>query len=116
MSTATQSDIVLNIASDIPEHELLARLLRVQQQLQDAKALYAESDALVMELVRRGFKTASLADGTQCVLIDNFIDPKTGEARNVVFRPAGVKRFEIDFTDQLTLAKQAAKALKGKKS
>ncbi len=116
MSTATQSDIALEIASDIPESELLARLLRVQQQLQLAKSLYAESDALVLELVRRGFTHAALPDGTQCLLIDNFIDPKTLAPRNVVFRPAGVKRFEIDFTDELTQAKREAKASKGKKS
>lgn len=85
---------------EFPNHGPAENILRLRQvvlQLEAVKPLYAEQDALIAMLLEQGFKGATLSDGSTATLVDNFVDPKTGLARNTVFRPAGVKRFEIKF-------------------
>lgn len=67
----------------------LARVLQIQRELDLRKELYAELDALVLELQAGGFKCAEL-EGMRLELVDNFTE------KNTVFRPAGVKRYEIE--------------------
>lgn len=92
--------------TQISTESILLRLRELSAQISSVKPLYAESDALILELLRRSFKGAALPDGTTALLIDNFVD-KDGAPRNTAFRPAGVKRFEVDFTDTLTARKGA---------
>lgn len=102
MSARTQSDVALNIAPSISNEELLERARDLQERIASVKPLYSELDALVLELVRRGWRESALANSIEARLVDNFVDPKTGAPKNTVFRPAGVKRFELDFTDPLS--------------
>lgn len=66
----------------------LARVLELQRELDVRKELYAELDRLTLELQAEGFVSEEL-DGLILELVDNF---KSG---NTVFRPAGVKRYEL---------------------
>lgn len=85
----------------------LARILDITHELELRKALYAELDALVLELRDGGFVSADL-DGFRMALVDNFAD-----GRNVVFRPAGVKRFEVNVEPvEKALAREAKAAKK----
>lgn len=81
----------------------LARVLQIQRELDLRKELYAELDAIVLELQAGGFKSADL-EGMRLELVDNF------EAKNTCFRPAGVKRFEIEIETVEKALKRAAKA------
>lgn len=102
MSTKTQSDLALSIAPSISNEELLERARDLQERIASVKPLYAEHEAVVLELVRRGWRESALANSIEARLVDNFVDAKSGLPRNTVFRPAGVKRFELDFTDPLS--------------
>ncbi len=88
--------------------EKLARILSIQRELDVRKALYAELDTLVCELQAGGFKCADL-EGMRLELVDNFADGK-----NVCFRPAGVKRFEVDIEPVEKALKREAKRAGGK--
>lgn len=75
------------------KHELkLKRVIELQTGIEERKALYAELDQLTLELKADGFSDATL-DGLVIELVDNFAD-----GRNTVFRPAGVKRYEMRVT------------------
>lgn len=67
----------------------LKRVIELQAEIEVRKALYDELDKLTLELQAEGFKHAEL-EGLVVDLVDNFAD-----GRNTVFRPAGVKRFEM---------------------
>lgn len=67
----------------------LKRVLELQAEIELRKALYDELDKLTLELLEDGFRDATL-DGITLELVDNF-----AAGKNTVFRPAGVKRFEI---------------------
>lgn len=68
--------------------QILKRVIDIQRELDIRKALYDELDMLTEQLQAEGFEAAGL-DGLTIVLVDNFAE------KNTVFRPAGVKRFEI---------------------
>lgn len=68
--------------------QILARVIELQRELDIRKDLYTELDMLAMQLQDEGFKDAVL-EGMVVTLVDNFLDV------NTVFRPAGVKRFEL---------------------
>lgn len=67
---------------------LVRRILDIQRELDVRKALFDELEMLTLQLQADGFETATL-DGFVVDLVDNFAKG------NVVFRPAGVKRFEV---------------------
>jgi hypothetical protein len=73
--------------NDITNEELTGRLIAIRIQLEASKELYAEQDKIVLELKNRCIERFSVA-GTEYSIVDNFAQT------NVVFRPAGVKRFE----------------------
>lgn len=81
----------------------LNRVLDLQKELDLRKALYAELDALIVELAQGGFKEATLNE-FHLELVDNFSE------KNTCFRPAGVKRFEIDIEPLAKFLKRKAKA------
>lgn len=92
-----------------PSIELSAVLLRLrdlQAQLDSVKPLYSEIDLLTLELARVGFTSTTLTDGTHVELIDNFIDSK-GLPKLTAWKSCGIKRYEIDFTDQASAARKA---------
>lgn len=74
----------------------LARASELSQALANYKLLWAEFDEVVGELIDEGFVEA-VFNGEQFALKDNFLD-KEGNPKNTVFRPAGVKRFELKIT------------------
>lgn len=79
-----------------PEVQALCKqALQLLEQLESVKPLYADLDTIIMRLHELGFESAECLDGETLELVSNFIDPKTGAARNTVFRPAGVKQFEL---------------------
>lgn len=86
------------------QDETLKRVLEITQELEVRKALYAELDALVLELQAAGFASVTL-DGQRVTLQDNFAGGK-----NTVFRPAGVKRFEVTVEPEEKAAKREARA------
>jgi len=69
--------------------ELAKRIIENEAKLAVAKAAYAERDALAEQAVAMGFKEHKTADGTVIVMVDNFAE------KNVCFRPAAVRRFEL---------------------
>lgn len=89
-------------------NEKLKRVIEIQKELDLRKELYAEMDRLTLELLAGNFSNAEL-EGLRLELVDNFADGK-----NVCFRPAGVKRWEITIesieTYQKRLEKQRKKA------
>lgn len=68
--------------------EKLSRIIDLQREIDLRKELYSELDRIVLELRSEGFSQAD-QDGLRLTLRDNFAE------ENTVFRPAGVKRFEI---------------------
>jgi hypothetical protein len=71
--------------------ELAARYLKYQRV---AKSFYKKADAVLSEILTSGpgfpfAREIILPNGSTVKLVDNFAD------KNVVFRPAAVKRFEI---------------------
>ncbi len=80
----------------------LKRILDITAELEVRKALYTELDALVLELQAEGFKQTDL-EGFRVELVDNFLE------KNTVFRPAGVKRFEINVEPLDKVLKREAK-------
>ena len=92
-----------------PSIELSAVLLRLrdlQAQIEAVKPLYAEADLLTLELVRVGFVSMTLADGTVASLVDNFVDAK-GLPKLTAWKSCGIKRFDIDFTDEASAQRKA---------
>ena len=70
-------------------NKLLTRAAQIIAELDERNALYKELDSIVQTLRAESFESAVL-DGTQFRLRDNFAE------KNTVFRPAGVKRFELE--------------------
>lgn len=91
------------------EHEAkIKRVIEIQKELELRKALYDELDKLTLELKAGGFVSTDI-QGLHIELVDNF-----AEGKNTCFRPAGVKRFEIEVEPlekyQKRLEKKAKKA------
>lgn len=67
---------------------LLEKAISLGKQLEEMKKLYTEMDGVIHLLLKMGFTTHKLND-FNITLKDNFAE------KNVVFRPAGVRRFEL---------------------
>lgn len=67
---------------------ILKRVIQIHEELEVRKALYDELDMLIIQLQAEGFVSAEI-DGLLIQLVNNF------ETTNTVFRPAGVKQFEV---------------------
>lgn len=92
------------------ENNKLARVISIVKELEARKALYAELDQLIQELVAEGFKEA-IVDEMFLTLKDNFADKNTG------WTAAAVKRFEIEIeTKEEREARLAKTAKKMKKA
>ena len=98
-----------DLTHDIPLDALLMRLRELTSKLDELKPLYAESDALILELARRGFTHSILPDGTHAQLMDNFVDSH-GAPKLTAWKSCGVKRFDVDFTDEASAARSAKRA------
>lgn len=70
------------------EKAILRRVIQIHEELEVRKALYDELDMLIIQLQAEGFVSAEI-DGLLIQLVNNF------ETTNTVFRPAGVKQFEV---------------------
>lgn len=78
------------------EKQMLAkRIIEVKKKLEEAKGFYQEMDTLTEQFIKLDLKMMQVEDGPILALKDNFLD-KDGSPKNTVFRPAAVKRFEID--------------------
>lgn len=88
------------------QNQKLKRVIDIVKELEVRKELYAELDRLTLELQAESF-TATTLDGMFIELVDNFADGK-----NTVFRPAGVKRFEMSVEDEAKRAARDAKRAK----
>lgn len=87
----------------------LARVIEIQRELDARKTLYAELDLIIMQLQKEGFKEGVMYEGLEALfieLVDNF------ETGNVCYRPAGVKRFEIEVEAVADRERKAAKRAK----
>lgn len=72
--------------------DIAKRLVELEATLEAVKPLYAERDKLTLELVKLEVKTIPLTfleDERMIEVVDNFAE------KNTVFRPAGVRRFEV---------------------
>jgi hypothetical protein len=90
----------------------LARAAAIKAQLESMKPLYDELDAIVVRVSKHIQKVHNVGN-TVFTIVDNF------EAKNTVFRPCGVKRFEllVETSEEhaetlMKAAKKAAKAAK----
>jgi hypothetical protein len=75
--------------------KLLTRLSAIDTR---CKALYAERDTIENKLIAAGQAHGGrlpLPGGRSMVLVDNFVDPKTGEPRNVAFKVAAIPHWKI---------------------
>lgn len=71
---------------------LVARAVQIKDALEANKPLYDELDEITVQLAALQFSQAPV--GAKVVtLVDNFA------AKNTVFRPCGVKRFELKVTE-----------------
>lgn len=61
------------------------------------KKHYNEADQALDQLLAEGLEPGEVISlrGGDFELVDQFVDPKTGEARNKAFRPAGIQRFVL---------------------
>ncbi len=62
------------------------------------KALYAKRDAIQAKLIPAALAAGGrlpLPGDRHLVLVDNFVNPSTGEPRNVAFKTAAIERFKI---------------------
>lgn len=71
------------------QRELLKKAEGLILKIEANKANYKELDEVVIKLLDTNF-----IESKKFKLIDNFLD-KEGNAKNTVFKPAGVKRFEL---------------------
>lgn len=78
----------------------LKRLLEIRAELEANKPLYAELDAIVVELSKK-VKREYVVGGFLIEIVDNFA------TKNTCFRPAAVKRFDVKVTP-VTKAKKKA--------
>jgi len=69
----------------------IKRLLQIRAELKANKPLYAELDAIIVELSKK-VKREYVVDGLKIEIVDNF------ETKNTCFRPAAVKRFDVKVT------------------
>lgn len=94
--------------------EIAGRIVAIKAQLELQKPLYEELDNLTLELKAIvGVDAEVMANGSFVTVVDNFAE------KNTVFRPAGVKHFDVSLETfqerEEAQAKAAAKAAKGKK-
>lgn len=68
--------------------KLVMKLLRIQKKIDANKRLYADLDQIFDELLSAGFRSMTIGKLTVSMR-DNFKD------KNVVFRAAAVRRFEL---------------------
>lgn len=85
------------------EKKLLTRILDIKRELEERKALYAEYDKLVTELVEGGFDSGPVGEFV-AVLKDNF-----AKGVNTAWTAAPVKRFDVEFLTDKQIAKRAVK-------
>lgn len=81
----------------------IARLIEITKELEARKALYAEFDALVLELASEAFVSAVVGE-VEVRLRDNFASSNTG------WTAAAVKRFDIEIDTPERLAAKDARA------
>lgn len=88
--------------------EIVNRIAEIKGVIEKVKPLYDELDDLTVELgeVAEVNQTLATNDGRFVTLIDNFAE------QNTVFRPAAVKRFDVELLTGEELQKKLAKAKK----
>ena len=89
---------------------IISRIAAIKAQLEAIKPLYEELDTLTVQLADSVPAGTSFILGDDTVtLVDNFAE------KNTVFRPTGVKRFEVQIENTIEkLAKQAKRDKKKK--
>lgn len=84
--------------------EIADRIDAIKKALEAQKPLYGELDELIIELSGIAeVGTSFSAGGNFVTLVDNFKD------KNTVFRPAGVKRFDVEWLDESEMVKKLNK-------
>jgi membrane protease subunit (stomatin/prohibitin family) len=89
--------------------DLAKKAIEIAKKIEAAKVLYEELDAVTRELlvVQGTGATKAQFIGDQAVtVVDNF------ETANTVFRPAGVRRFEVKIEDKEKFLKRLKKEAK----
>lgn len=88
--------------------EIVNRIAAIKTQLEAVKPLYDELDELTAEMgeVAEVNQTLATNDGRFVTLVDNFAD------KNTVFRPAAVRRFDVELMTQEELTKKQEKLAK----
>lgn len=88
--------------------EIVNRIATIKTQLESIKPLYDELDDLTAELgdVAEVNQVLATNDGRFLTLIDNFAD------KNTVFRPAAVRRFDVELVTQEEMEKKMSKLAK----
>lgn len=82
-----------NPLDDIELNMILSAVLNCEAKLAAAKATYDELDKLTKLLRERGF-TNAFHEGHEMTLVNNFVD-KDGNEKNVAWKAAGVKMWEV---------------------
>lgn len=93
--------------------QIIKRLAEVESTLQLLKKLYEEKEQLTLQLMERVGLGTEVTEGDYIFsVVDNFA------TKNAVFRPAAVRRFELEVDSQFARNQKAAKeaAKKAKKN
>lgn len=90
--------------------QVIERLATLEAMLNASKTLYAERDKLALELKDLVGVGVEVSHGDMIMkVVDNFAE------KNTVFRPAGVKRFDLEFDSATARAEKMMKEA-GKKT
>lgn len=88
---------------------IIDRIAELKSQIDGMKHMYEELEQLTIQLVKMNTQLNTpipTFDGNYLILQDNFAD------KNTVFRPAAVKRFDVDILTQEELDKKIIKEAK----
>ncbi len=84
--------------------EIADRINEIKKALEAQKPLYGELDELIIELSGIAeVNTSFSAGGNFVTLVDNF------QSKNTVFRPVGVKRYDVEWLDESEMVKKINK-------
>lgn len=73
--------------------QTLERLRAIEVELERSKALMNERDQLITALVRCGVNLAPYG----ALLVDNFVDSKTGDFKNVQWKSVAFSRWSLEW-------------------
>ena len=110
----TAQQIELTVVAGPTKEQIVKRLAEIEMMTQSMKGLYDEKEKLTLELMKQVGLGKEVQEGDLIFsVVDNFA------TKNVMFRPAAVRRFDLDvdsaYARQVKAEKEAEKLAKKQK-